>query len=58
VSSSKQSPAGQHDGHALSVERLIGAPSEVFFDAFIAQYDSQPMRVIRRPVMGCRPGPM
>jgi len=41
VRSGEQSPAGQHSGHELRVERIIGAPAEAIFDAFIAMYDSQ-----------------
>lgn len=31
----------QQAGHALSVERVVEAPPEVVFDAFIALYDSE-----------------
>jgi hypothetical protein len=32
MNSSQRSAAGQHDGHALSVERIIAAPAETIFD--------------------------
>ena len=41
MNSSQRSAVGPHDGHALSVEWIIGAPAETIFDAFIAMYDSQ-----------------
>jgi uncharacterized protein YndB with AHSA1/START domain len=41
IVSANQSPAGGRDGHALGVERVIDAPPEMIFDAFIALYDSQ-----------------
>jgi uncharacterized protein YndB with AHSA1/START domain len=34
-------PPRQSDGHALRVERIIDAPPESIFDAFIALYDQQ-----------------
>jgi hypothetical protein len=37
----QRSVSGQHDGHALSVERVIDAPAQAIFDSFIALYDSQ-----------------
>ncbi|MGN6680661.1 MAG: SRPBCC family protein [Streptosporangiaceae bacterium] len=41
MSGSQRPEAGQRDGHALSVERVIDASPETIFDAFIALYDSQ-----------------
>jgi uncharacterized protein YndB with AHSA1/START domain len=55
VSGNQQSPAGQH-GHALSVERVIDAPPEAIFDAFIALYDSQRPEWVTGSQLDLRPG--
>ena len=53
----QQQPAGgQHDGHALSVERVIDAPPEMIFDGFIAMYDSQRPDWITGSRLDLRPG--
>ena len=54
--SSQQPPAGQHDGHALSVVRIIDAPPEAIFDAFIALYDSQRPDWVTGSQLDLRPG--
>ena len=56
MSSSQQPPAGQHDGHALSVVRIIDAPPEAIFDAFIALYDSQRPEWVTGSRLDLRPG--
>jgi uncharacterized protein YndB with AHSA1/START domain len=56
MTSNQQSAAGQHDGHALSVERIIDAPAEVIFDAFIALYDSQRPEWVTSSQLDLRPG--
>jgi uncharacterized protein YndB with AHSA1/START domain len=56
VRSGEQSPAGQHGGHALRVERVIGATAEAVFDAFIAMYDSQPPDWVTGSQLDLRPG--
>jgi uncharacterized protein YndB with AHSA1/START domain len=56
VNSGEQSPAGQHSGHTLSVERVIGAPAEAIFDAFIAMYDSQRPDWVTDSQLDLRPG--
>jgi uncharacterized protein YndB with AHSA1/START domain len=56
VSSSHQPPAGQHDGHALSVVRIIDASPEAIFDAFIALYDSQRPDWVTGSQLDLRPG--
>ena len=48
--------AGERDGHALSVERLIDAPPEAIFDAFIAMYDSQRPQWVTDSQLDLRPG--
>ena len=48
--------AGQHDGHALSVERVIDARPEAIFDAFIAMYDSQRPPWVTGSQLDLRPG--
>jgi uncharacterized protein YndB with AHSA1/START domain len=53
---SDQSPAGQHEGHALDVERIIDAPPEAIFDAFIALYDSQRPDWVTGSQLDLRPG--
>jgi uncharacterized protein YndB with AHSA1/START domain len=53
---SDQSPAGQHDGHALGVERVIDAPPEAIFDAFVALYDSQRPDWVTSSQLDLRPG--
>jgi uncharacterized protein YndB with AHSA1/START domain len=53
---SDQSPAGQPGGHALDVERIIDAPPEVIFDAFIALYDSQRPDWVTDAQLDLRPG--
>ena len=53
----QQQPAGgQHNGHALSVERVIDAPPEVIFDGFIAMYDSQRPEWVTGSRLDLRPG--
>lgn len=49
-------PAGQHGGHALGVERIIDAPPEAIFDAFIALYDSQRPDWVTDSQLDLRPG--
>ena len=56
MSSSQQPPAGQHDGHALSVARIIDAPPEAIFDAFIALYDSERPDWVTGSQLDLRPG--
>jgi uncharacterized protein YndB with AHSA1/START domain len=56
MTSNQRSAAGQHDGHALSVERIIDAPPEVIFDAFIALYDSQRPEWVTGSQLDLRPG--
>jgi uncharacterized protein YndB with AHSA1/START domain len=53
---SHQSPAGQHEGHALGVERVIGAPPEAIFDAFVALYDSERPDWVTDSQLDLRPG--
>jgi uncharacterized protein YndB with AHSA1/START domain len=55
MSSSQQSPASQHR-HALSAERVIDAPPEAIFDAFIALYDSQRPDWVTSSQLDLRPG--
>jgi uncharacterized protein YndB with AHSA1/START domain len=45
-----------HDGHALDVERVINAPAEAIFDAFIALYDSQRPDWVTDSQLDLRPG--
>lgn len=52
----QHSPAGRHSGHALSVERVIDAPPEAIFDAFIALYDSQRPDWVTDSQLDLRPG--
>jgi len=56
VSSDQRSPANQRGGHALSVERIVGAPPEAIFDAFIALYDSQRPDWVTDSQLDLRPG--
>ena len=56
MSGSQQSPAGQYGGHALSVERIIAAPPEAIFDAFVALYDSQRPDWVTGSQLDLRPG--
>ena len=44
------------DGHALSVERVIDAPPDVIFDAFIAMYDSRRPDWVTDSQLDLRPG--
>ena len=53
---SDQSPAGQRDGHVLSVERIIDAPPEAIFDAFVALYDSERPEWVTDSQLDLRPG--
>jgi uncharacterized protein YndB with AHSA1/START domain len=53
---SDQSPASQPGRHALDVERIIDAPPEVIFDAFIALYDSQRPDWVTDAQLDLRPG--
>jgi uncharacterized protein YndB with AHSA1/START domain len=52
----QRSEAGQHDGHALSVERVIDAAPEAIFDAFIALYDSERPDWVTGSQLDLRPG--
>jgi uncharacterized protein YndB with AHSA1/START domain len=52
----RQAPQGRHDGHALSVERIIDAPPEAIFDAFVAMYDSQRPDWVTDSQLDLRPG--
>jgi uncharacterized protein YndB with AHSA1/START domain len=56
MNSHQPSGAGQRDGHALSVERVIDGPPEVIFDAFIAMYDSQRPDWVTGSQLDLRPG--
>jgi uncharacterized protein YndB with AHSA1/START domain len=56
MSGNQRSSAGQHGGHALSVERIIDAPPEAIFDAFIALYDSQRPEWVTGSQLDLRPG--
>jgi uncharacterized protein YndB with AHSA1/START domain len=56
MNSIQRTAAGQHDGHALSVERIIDAPAETIFDAFIAMYDSQRPEWVTGSQLDLRPG--
>jgi hypothetical protein len=56
MKSKQRSAAGQHDGHALSVEQIIDAPPEAIFDAFIALYDSQRPEWVTGSQLDLRPG--
>jgi uncharacterized protein YndB with AHSA1/START domain len=53
---SDQSPAGQHEGYALGVECVIGAPPEAIFDAFVALYDSERPDWVTSSQLDLRPG--
>jgi uncharacterized protein YndB with AHSA1/START domain len=53
---SDQRPAGQHEGYALGVERVISAPPEAIFDAFVALYDSQRPDWVTSSQLDLRPG--
>jgi uncharacterized protein YndB with AHSA1/START domain len=55
VRGDQHSPAGQQ-GHALRVERVIDAPPEAIFDAFIALYDSQRPDWVTGSQLDLRPG--
>jgi uncharacterized protein YndB with AHSA1/START domain len=56
MSGNQRSSAGQPGGHALSVERIIDAPPEAIFDAFIALYDSQRPAWVTASQLDLRPG--
>ena len=56
MSDNRQSPAGQYGGHAFSVERIIDAPPDVIFDAFIALYDGQRPGWVTGSQLDLRPG--
>jgi len=56
MNSSQRSAAGSGDGHALSVERIIDAPAETIFDAFVALYDSQRPPWVTGSRLDLRPG--
>jgi uncharacterized protein YndB with AHSA1/START domain len=56
VNSDQQPAEGRRGGHALSVERIIDAPPEVIFDAFIAMYDSQRPDWVTDSQLDLRPG--
>ncbi len=53
---SHRSPAGQHEGHVLGVERVIGPPPEAIFDAFVALYDSERPDWVTDSQLDLRPG--
>ena len=50
------SPADQHDRHVLRVERIIDAPPEAIFDAFVALYDRQRPDWVTDSQLDLRPG--
>ena len=56
MSDNQQSLAGQYGGHALRVERIIAAPPEAIFDAFIALYDTQRPDWVTDSQLDLRPG--
>ena len=56
MNSIQRSSAGQRGGHALSVERIIGAPPEALFDAFVGLYDSQRPDWVTGSDLDLRPG--
>jgi uncharacterized protein YndB with AHSA1/START domain len=56
VSDNQQSLAGRYGGHALRVERIIAAPPEAIFDAFIALYDTQRPDWVTDSQLDLRPG--
>lgn len=56
MTSGQQSAAGQQGGYDLSVERVIDAPAEAIFDAFIALYDSQRPDWVTDSQLDLRPG--
>jgi uncharacterized protein YndB with AHSA1/START domain len=55
LSGDQHSPTGQQ-GHALCVERVIDAPPEAIFDAFIALYDTQRPDWVTGSQLDLRPG--
>ena len=56
MNSRQRSAAGPRDGHALLVERIIDAPAEAIFDAFVALYDSQRPPWVTGSQLDLRPG--
>ena len=56
MSDNQQSPAGQDGRHTLRVERIIAAPPEAIFDAFIALYDTQRPDWVTGSQLDLRPG--
>jgi uncharacterized protein YndB with AHSA1/START domain len=56
MNSSQRSAGGPRDGHALLVERIIDAPAEAIFDAFVALYDSQRPPWVTGSRLDLRPG--
>lgn len=52
----QRSMSRQHDGHALSVERVIDAPAGAIFDSFVALYDSQRPEWVTSSQLDLRPG--
>ena len=56
MNSDQRSAAGPRYGHALSVEKIIDAPAETIFDAFIALYDSQRPQWVTDSRLDLRPG--
>lgn len=56
MSSDQQSVTGQRGNHALTVARIIDAPPEALFDAFIALYDSQRPDWVTGSQLDLRPG--
>ncbi|MGH3152868.1 MAG: SRPBCC family protein [Streptosporangiaceae bacterium] len=52
----QRSAPRENDGHALRVERVIGAAPEAIFDSFIALYDSQRPEWVTSSQLDLRPG--
>jgi uncharacterized protein YndB with AHSA1/START domain len=56
MSGDQPSRTAQGDGYALDAERVIDAPAEAIFDAFIAMYDSQRPSWVTDSRLDLRPG--
>lgn len=56
MSGNQNSPKDQHDGHALSVERIIDALAETIFDSFVALYDNRRPDWVTDSQLDLRPG--
>src|SRR4051812_44628865 len=52
----RQPPTGQDDGYALSVDRIIDAPPETIFDAFVGLYDRERPDWVTASALDLRPG--